>query len=496
MPLSKTSRSLIFQIVCATALTLCGRMLADAAPPTDKPVAGDLAAWQEKSVGDWKIVGDVSLPADNPKLLAPRPGSGVLYNGPKGRTRNIFTKKYYADVEAHVEFTVAKGQNSGVYFMGRYEIQLLDSWDSAKDKPREKVFYGDCGGIYQRWRREPAQGKQGFEGHPPRVNVCKRPGEWQSFDVVFRAPRFDADGNKISNAKFVKVVHNGVVIHEDVEVTGPTRAAWKEYGPEEATGPLMLQGDHGSVAYRNILIRPVNTDGMSSDGFPTEVLDNSGFVEIFDGTALDGWHVSAKTGHSRRSGNKTGGRWVVEDGAIVGSQDIPGNGGIVITDNHYGDFEVVLEMKNDFGPDSGLFLRSTETGSAYQYLVDYHANGNIAGLYGEGIRPGFHIRNFSFLDKVTKIRPMNAPRALPIRPEDWPRFWKHGQWNELRARIVGNPPTITTWINGVRFMKWTDPQKRHPDRGGIALQVHGGGDLTKQFVRYRKIRLKELRNPG
>ena len=86
-----------------------------------------------------------------------------------------------------------------------------------------------------------------------------------------------------------------------------------------------------------------------------------GFQSIFDGKTLVGWHVSAKSGHSKTSGNKSGGRWVVENGAIVGSQDIPGNGGIVITDKAFGNFEVVLEMNNDFGPDSGLFMRSLWT---------------------------------------------------------------------------------------------------------------------------------------
>jgi hypothetical protein len=85
----------------------------------------------------------------------------------------------------------------------------------------------------------------------------------------------------------------------------------------------------------------------------------TGFQSIFDGKTLAGWHVSAKSNHSKTSGNKSGGRWVVEKGAIVGSQDIPGNGGIVITDRPFGNFEVVLEMNNDFGPDSGLFVRIT-----------------------------------------------------------------------------------------------------------------------------------------
>src|SRR5882724_3396403 len=72
--------------------------------------------------------------------------------------------------------------------------------------------------------------------------------------------------------------------------------------------------------------------------------DKDGYVSLFDGKTLKGWHVSAQTGHSSKSKNKSGGRWVVEDGMIVGSQDIPGNGGIVITDAQYGNFEVVLEM--------------------------------------------------------------------------------------------------------------------------------------------------------
>jgi hypothetical protein len=226
--------------------------------------------------------------------------------------------------------------------------------------------------------------------------------------------------------------------------------------------------------------------------FNREKFDDAGFTSIFDGKTLKGWHVSAKTGHSGASDHKTGGRWVVEDGAIIGSQDTPGNGGIVITDKQYGDFEVALEMNNDFVPDSGLFLRSNEQGQAYQYMIDYHADGNLAGIYGEGLPGGLHQRNFDFTSKVTEIKPRECPFPLPIAPADWPKLWQHGKWNELRARIVGNPPQITTWINGVRFMELKDTEKRHTDTGGIALQVHGGGDTTKEFVRYRNVRVKAL----
>jgi hypothetical protein len=225
-----------------------------------------------------------------------------------------------------------------------------------------------------------------------------------------------------------------------------------------------------------------------------------GYVSIFDGKTLTGWHKSAKSVHSRASKNKSGGYWAVEDGAIVGRQDIPGNGGIVITDKQdYHNFEVVLEMKNDFGPDSGLFLRSNDQGHAFQAMIDYHKGGNLMGVYGEGIG-GFGTRNFTFTDPKDpgKIEENKSVFKLPVSPADWPNFWKHGEWNELKARIEGDPAKITTWIKGVKFMEWTDDKMRPKHaKGGIALQVHGGGyggpgDLTKLYVRYRNIRVKVL----
>lgn len=114
------------------------------------------------------------------------------------------------------------------------------------------------------------------------------------------------------------------------------------------------------------------------------------------------------------------------------------------------------------------------------------------GLYGEGLDAKPSLLNFQFLATPDAIKSVDAPTPLPVLAPDWPKFWRHGQWNVLRARIVNDPPTITTWINGVKFMEWTETQKRHPAKGGIALQVHGGGDLTKQFVRYRGVRIKRL----
>ncbi len=254
------------------------------------------------------------------------------------------------------------------------------------------------------------------------------------------------------------------------------------------------------IALAAILLAAGGSLTQGQDKTPAGGSDK-GYVSIFDGKTLKGWHVSAQTGHSRASNHKSGGEWTVKDGAIVGRQDIPGNGGIVITDKQdYHNFEVVLEMKNDFGPDSGLFLRSNDKGQAYQALIDYHVGGNLMGVYGEGLNPGFHEINFKFTDAKSpaKIETVKAPFKLPISPDRWPQFWKHGEWNELKARIEGNPARITTGIKGVKFMEWTDKVMRPKhDKGGIALQVHGGtyggpGDLTKMYVRYRNIRVKVL----
>lgn len=236
---------------------------------------------------------------------------------------------------------------------------------------------------------------------------------------------------------------------------------------------------------------------LSQDQSTTDQIGQ--WVSLFDGETLRGWHVSPLTGHSAASENKSGGRWVVEDGAIVGSQDQPGNGGIILTDAEFADFEVIVEMKNDFGPDSGLFLRSTEDGRAYQALIDYHADGTLMGLFGEGLDGKPDLRNFYFEDHPSKINLKtygNPEIAFPVLPDSWPTFWRHGEWNELRARIAGGElPQITTWINGVKISEWTETEARHPWKGHIGLQVHGGGDpkdYDGKFVRYRGIRVKRL----
>jgi hypothetical protein len=197
----------------------------------------------------WRVAGGVTLDPQDETRLRIEPGSGVLVNGDEGRTVDLQSALEHGSCELHIEFCVPKGSNSGVYLQGQYEIQILDSWGT----PEGELKYGSCGGIYARWIDET---RTPYDGNPPRTNASRPPGEWQSFDVRFRAATFDAAGSKVADARFERVTHNGTVIHEDFVCTGPTRGAWRP--TDVPAGPLRLQGDHGPVAFRNVRLRPLD----------------------------------------------------------------------------------------------------------------------------------------------------------------------------------------------------------------------------------------------
>ena len=196
------------------------------------------------------------------------------------------------------------------------------------------------------------------------------------------------------------------------------------------------------------------------------VAGGSSFRSVFNGTDLTGWHISQVNHHGKTEG------WKIEEGVITGTQDKPGNGGIILTNRKYHNFEISFDLKPDYGCDSGLFLRSNEQGAAYQVMLDYLDGGSVGGVYGEGLK--------------------NINGVMP-KFED---YWKRSDWNHLRARIEGDVPHIQVWMNGVKITDWTDTAN-HAAGGAIdgmvALQVHGGNRWYPGGKhRFRNIQLREL----
>jgi len=199
------------------------------APPSDAAVlfdGTDLSGWIGRDDGpaQWKVE------------------NGYMQVVPK--TGSIASREHFGDCQLHVEWAApaeVKGDsqgrgNSGVFLMGLYEIQVLDCFDNPT------YADGTAAAVYGQY--------------PPLVNACRGPGEWQVFDIVWVAPRFD--GEALVSPARVTVFHNGLVVHHDKEIQGPTRhRQLARYNPHPETGPLVLQ-DHGDlVRYRNIWYRPL-----------------------------------------------------------------------------------------------------------------------------------------------------------------------------------------------------------------------------------------------
>lgn len=206
----------------------------------------DLSEFQGEPSG-WSVAGKVWADISQANSLNIEKGQGILANLPsKSGGQDIYTKQEFGDIDLELEYMMAPGSNSGIYLQGRYEIQLADSWGTIKPS------FGSNGGIYERWWETQPQGIKGFEGVAPRQNVSRAPGTWQKIKISFQAPRFDNQDRKIANAVIRRVELNGVLIHDNVELSGPTRGA--VYESETRRSALRFQGDHGAVAFRNIRI--------------------------------------------------------------------------------------------------------------------------------------------------------------------------------------------------------------------------------------------------
>lgn len=248
---------------------------------------------------------------------------------------------------------------------------------------------------------------------------------------------------------------------------------------------------------------PPNYIGWEVAAPPVTVPD--GFTPIFNGTNLSGWHIS-RTNHHGRTPD-----FFVQHGMILATQNPLGGGGILLTDRAYRDFELYMEVKPDWGNDSGIFLRSTESGAAYQVTMDFLPNGGMGNVIGEG---GMSLAANASRGRgaggrgrgAAAGRQGGAPAGPPPPPPGfgegnqataaWVKAWKRDEWNAVRVRMAGEVPHVTVWFNDVQITDFTDTANSAIGgitEGPIAIQVHGAGRWRPGgFWRWRNIGIREL----
>jgi len=237
---------------------------------------------------------------------------------------------------------------------------------------------------------------------------------------------------------------------------------------------------------------------------------------LFNGKDLTGWHRQKERGQ-----HGTGGNWgVTKDGVLFGEQGPPGsgNGGFLLSDEKFGDFELEISMRPDWGPDSGVFVRTDERGGGWQIYVDHHDHGNVGHIRLETKPYSVPFRPWGFsridpekpalemaVDTRTKTWPAGV-YEMTCTQEEWVKVWKTTGWNRLRIRVTGGVlPVIETWVNGLKVCRFNAAKTTHPkydskrargvvkETGSIGLQVHGGKRwLAGQRVYWKDVRVRTI----
>ena len=337
---------------------LCGVLTSEAQEMTLLPLE-DMLRFKPQD-GNWQIVESVSM---DPKMdvhnqgnkgITKSEGTGILLNlNEEGKKSNLLTRMEHGDLEIEFDFMMPKGSNSGFYLQGRYEIQLMDSWGVKNPK------YSDLGGLYRNWETEKSKI---YLGKAPLVNAAKAPGLWQKMSISFTAPRFDDAGNKIRNAKLNKVVINGAIIHENLEIPLPTGGAIDN--KESSKGPIVIQGDHGAVAFRNIKYRLLNADKPSIDNVTFDYFKGP---HVYESDVLN--KKPTKSGTSPE-----GLTWEISEAKdffglhLKANLTVPADGDYYFSTIHNGNLALYVDgdtvIKNKFAwewdnsPKSPLFLKS------------------------------------------------------------------------------------------------------------------------------------------
>ncbi len=360
--------------------------------------------------------------------------------------RSLVTKDTYpADFELHAEFWLPsqpekKDQaraNSGIYLLGRHEIQICDGFQNPISRPMTA-----CGALYGEIA--------------PTANACTAPETWQTFDISFQSPRFDGQKNVTTPGRLT-LIHNGATVIKDAPVTSigsPGRNNENAGQP----GPIVLQ-DHGSkVRFRNIRIRPLQKPNPK----PAEV----GFVPLFNGQDLTGWKTVGTP------------KWSWSENRLIGTPPPGGGVGFLMTEADYENFELALQYRLNAGMGSGLFLRTDPNGEAT-------GKGQLEIQIAD--------------DDAFNLQPLVANGAVynVFARRTSPPF-QRGDWNSLRVRL--NQRQIEVWVNDTQTIdanldtvhdKFATVPGLNRKSGRIALQQN-----QKVDVEFRHVRIRNLDQPS
>ena len=362
----------------------------------------------------WELVA-ASLDPDDPTRFVVQKGNSHLTNTASETPSEYVSKAVFGDAEIHVEFTLPAGGTSAVLVQGLYGILLADTQE-------DRVLTSEhCGAIL------PGRDRQ---GHAPALHAYRGPGQLHELDLLFLAPRFDAEGNKLANARFRRVRIDDVLLHEDVELPGPSADA---LGPELAEGPLVLVGTRGPVAFGNVRVRPLR------EGEPEHQTKWVPLVDFDADDPLEGWFASED------------GIWTIEDDVLVGEGP---RSHLFSPRGDYRDFELFARLKISDGGNSGLYFRVARTAEGWPSGYEAQINSSFADPQKTGSLYGL------------------APLLTHlIAPDTW--FDYH-----VTCRDEPGGTRITIRVNGVVVNEHVDTERRHAT-GHVALQQHHDGSVLE-----------------
>ncbi|MBL8862818.1 MAG: DUF1080 domain-containing protein [Planctomycetes bacterium] len=393
----------------------CAEAIARVAPPPPARESSDQGwlrlcyadAFQMWTGEGWQLV-DVDLDAADPTRLATREGVGALVSPSTwkggGAPPSFATRLAFGDFRLRFDFLLPQGGRAMLRLLGRYDLLLAATSDERA------TSLDSCGALLF------ADGT----GRAPLNPGFRTPGEWHQMDLTFRAPRFDATGKKIANARVVRALVDDVLLHEEVELPGPGAAR----SDELPVGPIVFSATGaGQVALNSIRIKPTEVDPPGG-----------GWRLLADDEDLAGWRVSG------------GATATNEDGELV----LGGAQGALLSAEEFGDVEVACRVKVSSSGQSGLWLRaSAADGALAGYCVRINADAPLAEYTGS-------------------LAGFTALRVQLVGPETW-------AWLHASAREEAGGTRVRVTLNGVEVANVLDTRADRPKRGAIALEQHHDG---------------------